>query len=204
LACTGAHGELVRALLAAGANASARTTHDARTPLHNAAEYGCADAVEALLAAGAAHRAATRSGVFPLGLAERRSDAAGAAAAAALRAAEHAARRSCSADEHDAGAAGVGSPRPGSAGRVSSSSASGGGRARTPIRGSRDAEAFSAELAAAAAAAGGGGVASPTRTPPRGAHERAPRRSSPPPAPHRSPLHYGAHGGQLEVGVLAC
>ena len=81
-------GELVSALLDAGAAPDVKSTGDARTALHNAAEYADAATVAALLRAGAAPRQATRSGVTPRELAARRSDGDGAEVAELLRQAE--------------------------------------------------------------------------------------------------------------------
>jgi ankyrin repeat protein len=65
---------VVAALLAAGADASARDARGA-TPLHAAALHGCAESAAALLAAGAAPDAATQAGSRPLALAARRGHA---------------------------------------------------------------------------------------------------------------------------------
>lgn len=80
---------MVAALLAAGAAPDARSGGDARTALHNAAEYADGCAVSHLLRAGAAPRQCTRSGVTPRELAARRSDGDGAEVAELLRLAEN-------------------------------------------------------------------------------------------------------------------
>ena len=126
--------ELVAALLDAGADVDARTAGDGRSALHNAAEYGDAVTVSALLRAGAAFKQPTRSGVTARELAARRTDGDGAEVAELLRSAERRAsdelRRRC------------------------------------------------AEMG--------------TTPPPK----------SPQYAGYRTPLHYGADGGQLEIGTL--
>jgi ankyrin repeat protein len=81
-------GELVSALLDAGAAVDARSACDARTALHHAAERGDAASVAALLRAGASPRQPTRSGLTPRELAARRSDGDGAQVAEMLREAE--------------------------------------------------------------------------------------------------------------------
>src|SRR5258705_12653730 len=58
--------ELVTALVAAGANASAGTQFGGYTPLHIAAERGSAPIVKALISAGAAVDARTTTGATPL------------------------------------------------------------------------------------------------------------------------------------------
>ena len=71
-----ADAELVKALVAAGANAGARTVFGAYTPLHLAAERGAAPAITALLAAGAAADAKTSTGATPLMFAAASGDTA--------------------------------------------------------------------------------------------------------------------------------
>jgi len=71
-----ADAELVKALVAAGAHAGARTVFGAYTPLHLAAERGAAPAITALLAAGAAADAKTSTGATPLMFAAASGDTA--------------------------------------------------------------------------------------------------------------------------------
>ena len=65
-------GELVTALLAAGADARAATRFGGYTPLHLAAERGSAPIVTTLIAAGAAINARTSTGATPLMFAPQR------------------------------------------------------------------------------------------------------------------------------------
>jgi uncharacterized protein len=73
-AARGADAEMVKALVAGGANASARTELGAFTPLHLAAERGAAPIVRALLAAGAPVDARSSTGATPLMLAAASGD----------------------------------------------------------------------------------------------------------------------------------
>jgi ankyrin repeat protein len=73
--------ELARLLLASGALPGTANCAGF-TPLHRAAQFGDVDLVEALLAAGAKASVVTKAFESPLALAERRGDA---AVAAALR-----------------------------------------------------------------------------------------------------------------------
>src|ERR1044072_7619950 len=65
-AARSADADLVKALVAAGANAGARTEFGAYTPLHLAAGRGAAPIVSALVAAGAPVDAKTATGATPL------------------------------------------------------------------------------------------------------------------------------------------
>jgi len=73
-AARGGDADLVKALVAAGANTGARTLFGAYTPLHLAAERGAAPIVKALVAAGAAVDARTSTGATPLMLAAAAGD----------------------------------------------------------------------------------------------------------------------------------
>jgi ankyrin repeat protein len=79
-AARGDDADLVKALVAAGANAGARTQFGAYTPLHLAAERGSAPIVKALVAAGAAVDARTATGATPLMFAAGAGDTAAIAA----------------------------------------------------------------------------------------------------------------------------
>jgi len=71
-----ADADLVKALVAAGANAGARTVFGAYTPLHLAAERGSATTIAALIAARAEVDATTTTGATPLMLAAASGDTA--------------------------------------------------------------------------------------------------------------------------------
>jgi ankyrin repeat protein len=73
-AARSADADMVKALVAAGASASARTELGAFTPLHLAAERGAAPIVAALLSAGAAVDARSTTGATPLMLAAAAGD----------------------------------------------------------------------------------------------------------------------------------
>jgi ankyrin repeat protein len=75
-AARSADADLVKALVAAGANAGARTAFAAYTPLHLAAERGSAPIVAALLAAGSQVDAKSTTGATPLMFAAAAGDAA--------------------------------------------------------------------------------------------------------------------------------
>ena len=75
-AARSADADLVKALVAAGANANARTEFGAYTPLHLAAERGAAPIVSALVAAGTPVDAKTSTGATPLMFAASSGDTA--------------------------------------------------------------------------------------------------------------------------------
>ncbi len=79
-AARSADADLVKALVAAGANANARTEFGAYTPLHLAAERGAAPIVSALVAAGTPVDAKTSTGATPLMFAAGSGDTASIAA----------------------------------------------------------------------------------------------------------------------------